>query len=269
MSIFQRLVREPLMHFLGLGALVFVLYSAESTVPAGRDETVITVTRDQVERLAAQFETAWRRAPTEAELAFLVESHVREEVYYREALALGLDRDDPVIRRRLHQKMEFLSEGVGLAPEETVLRAYFDKTRAQFTSVPKASFRQLFFDSAKAAEAALAAGIDPDVAGRPSALPSVMEEADERAVDGVFGGGFFSQVASLKTGEWQGPVTSAFGAHLVWLTDLEPAKVPAFDAVRERVEQDWRRAATEELRDAQFQALRARYEVVLPEPSAE
>jgi hypothetical protein len=115
MSILHRLAREPLVHFLGIGALVFALHGAGETAPTTPGETVITVAPAQVERLAAQFEAAWRRSPSRQEIAALVEDHVREEIYYREALALGVDRDDTVIRRRLRQKMEFLGEGAASA----------------------------------------------------------------------------------------------------------------------------------------------------------
>ena len=126
-----RALREPLLHFLLIGIAVFALYQAGSPLEPASAQRIIEVTPAQVERLAGQFEAVWRRRPSEAELTGLVEDFVREEVYYREALALGLDRDDTVIRRRLRQKMEFLSDaGAGaMAPEEAELRAYFARPR--------------------------------------------------------------------------------------------------------------------------------------------
>jgi hypothetical protein len=270
MDILQRLVREPLVHFLGIGALVFALHGAGATAPAAPAETVITVAPAQVERLTAQFEAAWRRWPSREELAALIEDHVREEIYYREALALGFDRDDTVIRRRLRQKMEFLSEGAtsALDPDEAALRAHHAAHPERFAAPARVTFRQVALDDAGAAEgvrAALEAGNDPEVLVRFGLLPLVMEAAGETAVDGAFGAGFFERIAALSPGGWQGPVASAYGLHLVELLGFEPGTVQPFEAVRSRVAEDWQRSTADALRQAQYDALRARYEVVFPE----
>jgi hypothetical protein len=271
MQLLQRLIREPLVHFLVIGVLVFAIYRGGETPANAPGTAVIIVTQPQVARLAGQFEAAWRRAPTEPEITALVEDSVREEVYYREALTLGLDRDDPVIRRRLRQKMEFLSEGAAAstAPDEAALAAHHAAHPERFADPPRITFRQVLLtgvEEAEAARAVLASGADPSMVGRTGLLPEVMEASDEVAVDAAFGPGFFVRVAALPQGGWEGPVPSAYGAHLVEVLAFEPARLRPFEAVRAAVEQDWHRANAEAVRDAQYEALRQRYRVVLPEP---
>jgi hypothetical protein len=261
-----RVLREPLLHFLLIGMAVFALYRGDPQPQVADAQRVIEVTPARVDRLAEQFEATWRRAPTDAELARLVDEFVREEVYYREALALGLDRDDAVVRRRLRQKMEFLGEAGAGAPGEDELRAHFAAHPDRFGAPARVTFRQVFLgeEAAAPALAALARGADPDGIGRPTLLPPVMEAATSAAVDGTFGQGFFDAVAGLDGAGWQGPVLSGFGAHLVLLVDSEPAAAPPFEIVRAAVEADWRRGAAERSRETRFRALRERYEVILP-----
>ncbi|HRW14382.1 peptidylprolyl isomerase [Amaricoccus sp.] len=263
-----RILREPLLHFLLIGTAVFLAFGLRSEPPRQAEAAVIEVTPAQIERLSAQFEAVWRRAPEAEELQALAEDFVREEVYYREALALGLDRDDTVIRRRLRQKMEFLADsGAGaIEPNEDDLRDYFTAHLDRFTRPERASFRQVFLgeDDPAPVLAALSGGGDPSGLGHNSLLPEKVEAAAATAVDGTFGDGFFAAVTALEPGEWRGPVASAFGAHLVRLDVLEPAQTPSFDQVRKLVESEWRQQAAEDLREAQYQAMRQHYEVVLP-----
>lgn len=266
----SRLLREPLVHFLVIGGLVFALYGRDEPAPAAPSGQVIVVTEAQVAQLSARFEAAWRRPPTPDERAGLIEDHLRDEIYYREALALGLDRDDTVIRRRLRQKMEFFGDGAAAAatPDEAELRAHHAAHPERFATGPRVTFRQVALADAADAHAvreALAAGADPQALGRGGLLPAGMEAADRRAVDGVFGAGFFAEVGGLAPGDWRGPVRSSYGPHLVRVVALDPGAAAPFETVRDLVLQDWRRATAEALREAQFTALRSRYEVVLPE----
>lgn len=260
------LLREPLVHFFAIGLTVFAIFGDGGSRSVAPSQGVIEVTPAQVTRLAQQFQAVWRRRPSEVELRGLVADYVREEVYYREALALGLDRDDAVIRRRLRQKMEFLSEtgAEQLAIDEADLRAWYEMNRARYSLPPRLTFRQLLFASEEAAEQALAEGVDPASSGRATLLPQQMESAGALAVEGTFGEGFFDAVSRLSPGDWQGPIISTFGAHLVQVIDMEAASLLEFDEVRDVVEGEWRREAADELRETQYQALRARYEVVLP-----
>ena len=262
-----RMLREPLLHFLLIGVALFALYRAGSPSDAASVQRLIEVTPAQMDRLGGQFEAVWRRRPTAVEREALAEDFVREEIYYREALALGLDRDDTVIRRRLRQKMEFLSDaGAGaLAPDEATLRAFFEKHVDRFTPGAQVTFRQVFLGDTDAAPvfAALARGVDPGDVGSRTLLPAAMNAATQTSVDGTFGGGFFKAVSALEPGAWRGPVESAFGPHLVQLLEAAPEEPPSFEAVRGDVEEAWRRRSAEDLREARYRALRERYEVIV------
>lgn len=198
----------------------------------------------------------------------VIDDYVKEEVFYREALALGLDRDDTVIRRRLRQKMEFFGDAgaAALAPGDAELQAYFEAHRERFAKPVRVTFQQVFLgnDDPGPVFAALAEGADPAGLGRGSLLPPTMEAAVASSVDGTFGDGFFAQVAELSSGAWQGPVRSSYGNHLVRLYGKEPAAAPPFERVRAEVEEEWRRLKAMELREAAYQALLRRYQVVLP-----
>jgi len=267
-SLFSRILREPLLHFLLIGALVFAVYGQRPQIPTTSTGT-IEVTQAQVERLAAQFQAVWRRAPDAQELEGLVEGFVREEVYYREALALGLDRDDTVIRRRLHLKMEFITEAAAeaMSPDDATLQDFLDARPDRFASPERITFRQIFLGDSDldATLAELKAGADPASLGRGGLLPGTMEAAVESVVDGTFGTDFFSRVSVLDPGDWRGPVVSSYGPHLVRLDSLEPAALPRLDQIREQVEAEWRQNEAERLRETGYQTLRARYEVITPE----
>ena len=258
-----------MVHFLAIGLGVFFFYGLQAPDVASRSDTLIEVKPAQVAQLAGQFEAVWRRQPTASERAGLLDDYVREEVYYREALGLGLDRDDTVIRRRLMQKMEFLTAGSAaeVAPDDATLRAYFAAHSERFARAPRVTFEQVVLgeDDPAAALAALNAGAAPDTIGRGSLLPPAMEAAAQATVDGAFGEAFFAEVAALTPGSWQGPVESTFGQHLVLLEKLEPGATPPFEGVRAAVEADWRQHIAADQREAGYQALRDRYTVVLPD----
>ncbi len=142
----KRLLREPLLHFLLLGAVLFAAHGMLSRGGGGEPGRIV-VTQDQIESMARLFARARQRAPSDAELQGLIRGHVREEVLYREGLALGLDRDDPVIRRRVAQKLEFVTEGdAAVEPDDGQLQAYLDAHRELFAVEPRFTFRQIYLD---------------------------------------------------------------------------------------------------------------------------
>jgi hypothetical protein len=267
----RRLLGEPLLHFLALGALLFWLYGTlNAGRPAAPDE--IVVDRARLESLAAQFERVWRRAPGEQELRGLVDGWVREEVLYREGLALGLDRDDPVVRRRVGQKLSFLADAraAGEAPSEAELRAWLEAHPDDYRVEARYGLRQVYFDPVRrgerlaadvaAARAALERGAG-EAAGDASLLPASLEETAASELARVFGPEFAQAVARLPVGGWHGPLASTFGVHLVELRSLDPARLPALDEVRAELERDLLRARSEEAAEAFYQSLRERYRV--------
>ncbi len=272
----MRLLREPLLHFLLIGIAVFAVYAWLDDQPAARMPDQIVVTTADATRLAEQFQAVWRRPPTIDELSSLLDDFVREEVYVREAEALGLDRDDAVIRQRLRQKMTFLTESAveALAPDDTVLEAHLAAHPERFTQAPRQAFSQVFLGEApdaaevQALRAALQDGADPGVLGMPTLLPPEMPLAAPATVDGTFGPGFFAVVATLPEGVWSGPVESAFGSHLIRLDGLVEAALPPFETVREKVLLDWRGERAAELSEQAFERMREGYEVSKPDAAA-
>ena len=271
----MNLIREPLVRFFLIGGAIFGLYALLDDTPPPMAAGALVVTDDDALRLVGEFEATWRRPPTVAELDFMIEDRVREEVYVREALALGFDRDDAVIRRRLQMKMEFLTESgaEALAPDDATLEAHLAAHPDRFTEPPLVAFEQVLLeDRVDQEEATLVAarlntGAPPGRHARPTLLPGVFRPSPVQAVDGAFGPGFFDAIVALPPGDWSGPVESALGQHLVRVTERRAARLPGLAEVRDRVEQDWRATAAQSLRQERFDALLSRYEVVRPDPA--
>lgn len=274
---FTRILREPLLHFLLIGSVLFAAYSL-FTPPAENRREAIIVDKATVESLEAAFESVWKRAPTQAERSGLIEDHLAEEVLYREARKLGLEQDDLVIRRRLRQKMEFLlQDSLNLAaPEEAELRSFYEAEKAKYREADRRSFRQIFLGSetstAEASEwEALAVrlnGPEPPATeglGAPSLLPEQMEMASAAVINRVFGRGFASKLDGLETGRWSGPVASAYGWHLIWLEAYRPGGQPSFEAVRNQVERDFGYQRELDAKKELVERLKQNYDIVIEE----
>jgi hypothetical protein len=263
------LLREPLLHFLVLGALLFGLFGLLDDTPPPAPAERIVVTEAEAERLAGRFEATWRRPPDAAERARLLERYVEEEVLVREARTLGLDRGDAVVRQRLAQKMGFLIESGAEAAEPTdaVLRSHMESHPDRFRVPARVAFEQvpLGDDGAGPVLAALDAGASPGAVGGRSLLPAFVPPSPRQAVDGTFGEGFFDAVAALPPGEWAGPVASGYGGHVVRLGEHRPARLPPLEEVRGEVERDWRAETRVRLAGERLDALLDRYEIVLPD----
>lgn len=269
---FSAIIREPLLHFALIGLAVFLLFPGDAGGPAGSTPgtTVIEIGNSTVDRLAAQFEATWNRPPNAEETAGLIESHIRQEVLYREALALGLDSGDAVIRQRLRLKMEFIGEAVAaaLVPTDADLAAWYAANADDFTGPAIVDFDQVMLADPAEAEAtlaALASGADQATLGRGTLLPARVDRGSALAVDGAFGPGFFDAVAAFPPGAWSGPIGSAYGAHLVRLESVFRPAAPPLDDVRDAVIAAWKQEQADLLREAQYQALRARYDIRLPD----
>ena len=267
-----RLLRDPLVHFLLGGALLFGLYGLVGE-EADRPDRVV-VSEIEIERLASTFARTWMRPPTQGELDGLIDDFVTEEILYREALELGLDRNDLVIRRRLRQKMEFLAQDLA-APnaDDAALQAYLAANPERFLEPERWSFRQVFLDPGRdgAARApglleTLRSGDDPDAAGDPTLLPRGLERASPREVDGTFGDGFATALADAEKGAWFGPVRSSYGLHLVRIDERTPQRMPALEEIRAAVEREWAAAQRRELNERFERTLRERYEIEVRMP---
>ena len=275
-------LREPLVHFLLIGAGLFVLYNVlnrgESDAP--RD---IVVSEARVEALAENFARTWMRPPTAEELKGLVDDYVAEEVYYREAVAMGLDRDDLVIRRRLRQKMEFISADVAAAtpPTDAQLQAYLEQHAEKFLMPPRLTFQQVYFstdrrgeDAARDAEkllAELAAGrgpANPLEAGDATLLPPAMEAAAPQEIANAFGEEFATAIEDAPEGQWSGPLPSGFGVHLVKVDGREAGTAPTLAEIRPMVQREWEAEQRKTVEKALLDKLRARYDVRVEGPAA-
>ncbi len=267
--------KEPLVHFLLLGAVIFGLYAVLDDSPPPVAKNTIVISTDDARRLVAEFEATWRRPPSEQELGEIIDATIREEVYVREALALGLDRDDAVIRRRLQMKMEFLTESGAevLTPDEATLQAHLDANKDRFTDAPLIAVEQVLLEHADPQAAGeeltlLRRGEDPASVGRPTMLPFATRPSPPQVIDSIFGPDYFAALATLPVGSWEGPVESAFGTHLVRVTDRREARTPPLAEIRDKVEQDWRSTFVVLLREERLGALMSRYEVSRPDPAA-
>ena len=272
----KRVAKEPLFQFLVIGAALFIVFEAVDDSPAPVDPDSISIGEAEVNALSDTFQRTWRRPPNETELAALVEDRIREEVFVREAVGLGLDQNDAVIRRRLRQKMEFLTSSLveAMEPADATIREYFEAHREDFKRPGRVAFRQVFLGEnpgdAEIGQAieALRSGSDPATVGVRSLIPPDLPQSPEPAVDGTFGRGFFQKLAELPDRQWAGPVTSGYGAHLVFITGREPATVPPLDEIRENVVRAWREEMQKDLLEEQYQKLRTRYDVSVPATGA-
>jgi hypothetical protein len=270
------IIREPLLHFFILGGLLFALFAWRND-DAMRAPDEIVVDARRIEALNAQFERVWRRPPTPDEATGLIENWIREEVLYREGLALGLDRDDPVLRRLVAQKVEFISEEMlNTPPTEDELRAWYQENADVYRVEPRFSFRQAYFDPSRRGdmpEAAVGAILqalkegDAPV-GDATLLPEMLEDASLADVRRTFGPLFAESLADLPVGTWTGPVASSYGLHLVRIDERQDARLPAFDEVRAAVERDFGAHRTERLKDAFYETLRDRYTVTIEDAAA-
>jgi hypothetical protein len=280
MTLRQRLVqgaREPLVQFLAAGTLIFAGFALLGQGPDQGDRRIV-VEPARVERIVTLWMQTWHRPPTPAELDGLISEYVQEEVYVREALRLGLDGDDPVIRRRLRSKMEFLATDQleSATPDEGVLQAWMQSHPGLYAQDPRVSFQQVYLgpagvaaDDAGRAASALArlrAGGDPDSVSVPLSLPRDLASATRSEIDRQFGDRFSEALLKAPAGQWSGPVSSGFGVHLVRVSAVQAGKSPRLEDVRQAVENDWR-AATRAEREAQaYQDLLKGYDVVIERP---
>jgi parvulin-like peptidyl-prolyl cis-trans isomerase-like protein len=248
----MRLLKEPLLHFLAIGGILFAAYAAFD--PSGQEGAAapptIHLTAADAEWLKEMWTRQWRRPPNDEELKSLIADHLKEEVLAREARALDLDVGDTVVRRRLAQKMTFLLDDTirTAEPSDAELRTLYE-TRPDLVRIPaRVSFAQVFFrheegsDRARASLAALSntAALPVDH-GDGLLLGDTFADQDEQALANLFGAAFARAMMALPVGQWSGPVESGYGLHLVKITEASPSEELPFDKVRQRLTQEWRR----------------------------
>ncbi len=266
-------VREPLIHFLVLGAGLFLLYGMVAE-PAP-DASSIELSAGQVEQLAYGFQRTWQRPPSDEELEGLIEGRIREEIFYREALAMGLDRDDTIVRRRLRQKVEFLFEDIVavVEPTEEDLVGYLEEHGESYRWPRRFSFHHVYLGRDPPAEdvarwlAKLETGVDPGTFGEPlRMLPGAFESEAEGEVTKLFGADFTERLAEISVGSWMGPLESGYGQHFVRVHQRGEGEVPDLDEIRDVVTRDWMADRRARSAQASYERIRQRYTVKVERP---
>jgi peptidyl-prolyl cis-trans isomerase C len=262
-------LREPLVHFLIGGLAVFLFFAWRGT-EADPESRRIVVSEELVTQLTARFEQTMQRAPSQTEIDGIIRDHIKEEVYTREAMRLGLDADDSVIRRRLRAKMEYLAraEAEAATPDDDMLQAWIDQNPARYAADARYSFDQLLLGDGDPdlALKALNGSSEWERMGQPISLPKSLELADKAEVKRIFGELFAAALEGEKTGIWVGPIRSGYGQHLVRIRSVKVPKPPKLSDVRQRAENDWR-AETVQMREAKaYQALLDGYTIKIAKP---
>lgn len=276
----KRVLREPLVHFLLLALLIFAGYGLFGTDVEDKPDSIV-VTAPKIEQMATVFTKTWQRPPTADELKGLIDDHVKEEILVRQALELGLDRDDTVVRRRLRQKMEFLNaaDAEALTATDAELDAYLKANPDAFRIDAMLAFQQIVLDPQRHGEAieqdAAAilevllshAAADPASLGDASLLPPELPLTSKTSIAQTFGADFAEKLDKAPVGQWTGPVVSGFGLHLIRVSERVPDRVPALDEVRDAAAREWTNAKRAELEDQRFAELLKRYVVSIESPA--
>jgi PPIC-type PPIASE domain len=270
----RHLFKEPLVHFLALALVVFAVDGVINTSEPEKPDRIV-ITGPKIEQIAGLFAKAWQRPPTVAELKDLIDDYVKEEILVREALALGLDKDDTVIRRRLRLKMEFLNdaESEALSPTDAELESYLRANPGKFEIDPMIAFRQIYLnparrggkldqDAATIIEVLLSsARADPLALGDSTLLPSELPVTSKTSISQIFGREFADALRNATPGQWTGPVKSAFGFHIVRVTEYKTGRIPTLDEVRDAVAREWANDKRKARQDARFNELLKRYQM--------
>jgi len=271
----KKILHEPVVIFLAAG-LVFYLLQALVSNRLPSETKQIEVSADQLEQLASQFAATWLRAPTEKEFRGLIDSYIRNEVYYREALILGLDKNDQVIQNRLRQKLELLMDNMASVnvPSEQMLSTFLLENEEKFRRDYRVSFIQVYVNPEnhdKQDEVAeellrkLQEGANPENLGDRTLMGYTFPEHSQTDVARRFGNEFATQLIQVKPGEWTGPLYSGMGVHLVRITDYTEGTMPELSEIRSNVEREWMARQKTEMKDAAYKKLLEGYEVLIHE----
>jgi len=276
-----RWLREPLLHFLAIGALIFAGYGW--LAGDRRDSSLIVVTPGQVDKLAATFTRTWQRPPSQQELKAQLDDHVREEIATREAMAGGLDRNDSVVRRRLRQKLEAMVVDITVDTAEVSdaeLQAWLDRNADKFRREPRIAFRQVFLSPRKRGQSISAdigalrdelakAGPDADTErlGDPLMVPGEVALSEASTVARLFGEEFARAVFQQEPGRWTGPVSSTFGVHIVLVRERLGGQAPALAQVRPQVQRLYDVERRQQRLEEMYTQLLEKYRIVIePRP---
>jgi parvulin-like peptidyl-prolyl isomerase len=285
-SALKRWLREPLLHFLLIGLVLFGLYSYINRGRSGLESSKrIVLSLDDLRTMEMFFESQWHRQPTQQEFQAMVEDKIKEEILYREGLAMGMDKDDTIVKRRMAQKMQFLAEDVAAAhePSSAELKSWFAKNNSKFALPSRYSFRHVYFSPDKRGKAAQQDAVQAlaKISGQPEdskVAPSLgdsfmfQDYYGDRAPSAIakeFGPQFAVALEKLKPGSWQGPVESGYGWHLVFVDTVIPGRIPAFEEIEPDVKTAWLGEQKATAWQKAYSDMRAKYIVLLPAAPSE
>jgi len=261
--------------------MLFALYGLAGKRSAEAPDKIV-VSASRVANLGDGFARTWRRPPNEQELQGLIEDYIRDEVFYREGKAAGLDRDDVIIRRRVRQKMEFLAEDMSAPePSDEQLAAYLASNPERFRAEDQITFHQVFLSATRRANtiesdskqvgtvlARADGALDVTALGDPFLLGEEFRGVSPSKLTSIFGEDFSKRIAAMETGRWQGPISSGFGQHFVFIGERISGGSPLLDVVRPAVRREWANAQRLEAERKLYASLREHYEIVMEAPSA-
>jgi len=271
----KRALKDPLLHFLILGGMLFAAVSIWGNDAKPKNEIVIT--RAGQQHLADLFSLTWQRQPTADELSNLVEEHIKEEVYYRESLALGLDTNDTIVRRRLRQKLEFMQEDLSslAEPTDNELKAYYEAHIDKYQTDHIFSFKQILISSSQLKDddpeiiqllVKLQSGTQPEKLSHSSLLPVSMNLETEKSITNTFGMDFMEQISDFETKGWSGPIYSGFGTHLVNVSLNQGSKPLTFEQAKSKVAIDYTQNQREQAAVNYYESLRGQYIITIENP---
>jgi hypothetical protein len=280
----KNLWREPLVHFLIIGAVLFLLFGLFNN-PAGPQSGRIVIKQGQIDFLKANFTRTWKRSPTEKELQGLIAGHLRDEIFFQEALAMGLDKDDAVIRQRLKQKLEIMSDDLAgmVIPTDEELNQFLTTHPKRFIIEPQVAFHHVFISydqrgySARDEAVRLLAQLSkkgsatnpdtlPDTVGDSLMLPKSFDLSSASVVARFFGESFSRDIMKVTPGQWAGPLESGYGLHLVWVDQHVKGRLPKLNEIRKIVEQEWSVVHKKKLKDDLYKKLREKYTITFEQP---
>ena len=277
----KRFFKEPLVQFLLMGGCIYGAFALFGTPEEDPGENLVHVDAARIEGMISQWESSRQRPPTRQEIEGLINSYVKEEVLFRQAVTMGLNENDPTTRRRMAQKLEFLTSDLASAvqPAEGELEQYYADNEATYRVPDQMTFIQVFFnpdnrkgaaiEEAKAELVKLKAVGRPDpatlVAGDRSMIKSRFVSVDQTDIARQMGGGFAESVMKLGPGQWHGPVLSGYGVHLVYVFEVEKGAVPELATVKDKVLQRWSDEQREQFNVNFLESLKARFEIVIDE----
>ena len=275
-------LKEPLFHFLVVGAGLFLLYGVTANKPEN-EETRIEVNTVRADRMVTLWEKRWNRPPTQEEFNGLTEQYINEEVLYREALAMGLDSDDPVVRRRMAQKVKFISNDIITiaTPSDAVLQSYLDVHASKYQLAGTVTFQHIYFNPAKhdaameeEAKALLAKlsqdnnSIDMQSVGDGFLHGAAFTNLKAFEVNRLLGKKFAKKLFEQPVGKWLGPLVSGYGLHLVYIDAKTVSKTATLEVAKQSVIEDWMSDERKKANDTFVLNLRKQYDVLIAKPTS-